>query len=169
MLRYTYIACLLCYCIRQPKKAVTYLKLRRNNRGNALSVVSGRLVEACHNLYWSNDTLESNRFFQTATLREILAIHNFHSLLVAFLHTIRGELRRFREQRQSYFFRLIRNPNHEFQLLYLSYILSRFERNKYQKSAPAALIASRLSGDRGNWSSSSLDSRCSSAGSFCCS
>jgi len=81
-------------------------------------------VEASHNLYWNNDTLESNRFFQTAILREIPAIHNFHSVLVAFLHTIRGELRRFREQRQSDFLRLIRNPNHEFQLLYLSYILS---------------------------------------------
>jgi len=124
MLRYTYIVCLLCYCIRQHKKTVTYLQFWRNNRGNALSVVSSRLVEACHNLYWNNDTLESNRFFHTATLREIPAIHNFHFVLVAFLHTIRGELRRFREQWQSDFLRLIRNPNHEFQLLYLSYILS---------------------------------------------
>jgi hypothetical protein len=81
-------------------------------------------VEACHNLYWNNDTLESNRFFQTATLREMPAIHSFHSVLLALLLTIRGELRRFREQRQSDFLRLISNPNHGFQLLYLSYILS---------------------------------------------
>jgi len=168
MLRYTYIVCLLCYCIRQHKKSVTYLQLRRNNRGNALLVVSDRWVEACRNMYWNSDTLESNRFFHTATLREIPAILNFHFVLVAFLHTIRGEFRRFREQWQiswgssgtqttslNSFICLIFSP--------------RFERNKYQKSAPAALITSRLSVDRGNWSSSSLDSRCSSAGSFCCS
>jgi hypothetical protein len=90
VLRYTYIACLLCYCIRQQKKAVTYFKFRRSNRGNALSVVSGRLVEACHNLYWNNDTLQCNRFFQTATLTLRLlmsCIYGVHILDVSRSHT----------------------------------------------------------------------------------
>jgi hypothetical protein len=105
-----HVHCLSCLLLC---KTVQKLKFRSNNRGNALSVHPARLMQAYYYLYWYNDKLEKNRVFQTATLREIPAIHRLYFVLVAFLHNVRGESRSFREQQESDFLRLIKNPTHE--------------------------------------------------------